>query len=92
MSQEGTNHGNEGTVEREPCLVLTVTMNTRTAQVTFACPDMPIALAQMIVGEVARQLEEQRRLAVAQQLQQRALEQQRTQEILAKVARDRAGN
>lgn len=62
------NHNPEQGVERVPVLTMTVTFNTRTALVEYKCSDMPIALAQMIVSEVLRQLEEQRRLVAAVEL------------------------
>jgi len=74
-------------VAHEQVLILTVTFNTRTAQVNYKCTEMPFALAQMIMGEVQRQLEEQRRAAVAMALQTQLRQQAADQAIVENLRR-----
>ncbi len=59
-------------IELERISVLELTYNHTTCQVAIGGKPMPISLAQIILGEAMRLLEEQRRLALAQQLQQQA--------------------
>lgn len=56
-----------------------------TYQVGIAGDVMPLSLAQMICGEAARVLDEQRRIAAAQQLRQQIAEQDIAQRIAASV-------
>ena len=58
-------------------------------QVTIGGHPMPLSLAQMICDEGARLLEEQRRIAAAQVLQQRIAEAQRDMAIAEAVKRGR---
>jgi hypothetical protein len=50
--------------------MMTITVDPRTGLPSYKCTELPIGFWQMMVGEVARQLEEQRRTATAIALQQ----------------------
>jgi hypothetical protein len=65
--------------------VLTLTYSPVSHQVTVGGESMPISLAQMIVGEASRLLEEQRRVASAQLLRQQLAQEQENARIAAAV-------
>ncbi len=91
MTVPSDDHSNgEHGVEHQVVPVMTITVDPRTWLPSYKCTTMPIAFWQMMVGEVARQLEEQRRLAAALQMQaqmQRAAEDARVAELLKKNPR-----
>jgi len=60
--------GRDGILPTVP--TMTITVDTRTGLPSFKCTELPLAFWQMMVGEVVRQLDEQRRAAVARALQQ----------------------
>ncbi len=70
-SSDNGEHG----VEHHVVPVMTITVDPRTGIPSYKCTTMPIAFWQMMVGEIARQLEEQRRVAAAIAMQQQLRQQ-----------------
>lgn len=68
--------------------ILTLTFNEHTFQVSIGGEAMPVSLAQMIVGEAMRLLEETRRLDVAQQLKAQMEQNLRDQAIFDRVRKE----
>lgn len=64
---------------------MTITVD-ETLSVNFKCDVMPIPFWQMVVGEVVRQLEEQRQAVAAINLRNRLIEDQKNAEIAAMLA------
>lgn len=83
MSDNGE-HG----VEHVVVPVMTITVDPRTGLPAYKCTALPIAFWQMMVEEVGRQLEEQRRIAAAQQLRA-VLQQQAADQAIADSLRKR---
>lgn len=79
-------------VEHVQVPTLTVMVDPTTLRVSFTCTTAPIAFWQMVVDEVGRQLEEQRRAAAALVLRSQLEEQARTKAIVDQVARNRRGD
>lgn len=84
MSDEATNGNGKART-----ITLALILDLETHQVGIGGEPMPLSLAQMICDEGARVLAEQRRIAVAQAMQQQMAEAQRTAAILGKVRGDR---
>lgn len=82
--EQGVEHGQVST--------MTVLVDPATLQVSFRCSTAPIAFWQMVVDEVGRQLEGQRRAAAALMLRGQLEQQGRTAAILDQVARDKRGH
>ena len=69
--------------------VMTITVDPRSMAVSFKCSEAPIAFWQMVVGEVSKQLEEQRRAAAAIALNA-ALRQQAADAHIAEMLKKRS--
>jgi len=85
----GTGNGERG-IEHHPVALLTLTLDLTTHQVAIGGQSLPLSLAQMIVGEGMRLLEEQRRMAAAQMLRQQLVEQVENDRIAAALRSGRA--
>lgn len=82
----GTEGNGESGVAHLAVPMMTITVDPRSGLPSFKCTAAPIAFWQMMVGEVMRQLEEQRRKGAALALQQ-ALAQQRQDAAIADAVR-----
>jgi hypothetical protein len=71
-------------------LTLTLTYDPATFQVLIGGDALPLNLAQMMLDEAGRQLEQQRRLAAALDARRQAAEQLQTQAILSNLRPGRA--
>jgi len=67
-------NGNSGS-ERQKFTVLKLVYDHQTCQVQIDVHDAPCGLLQMMLGEAARQLDEQRRAAMALQLRHQIVKQ-----------------
>ena len=71
------NGNGERGVEHVKVPTIIITLDPGTLIVSYKCDGLPIAVAQMMVDEVRRTLDIQRRQAAAIQLQQQVAEQRR---------------
>lgn len=83
----GTEGNGESGVQHLAVPKMTITVAPRSGLPSFECTAAPIAFWQMMVGEVMRQLEEQRRKAAATLLQQELANGARDQAIFDAVKR-----
>ncbi len=84
MANKNDGENDSGLVLDEK-LVLTLTYDPKTYQVTIGGTQMPMSLAQMILGEAARLLEEQRRVAVMRSLQEQQVHRMMENQFLSGI-------
>lgn len=84
---DGKSNGESG-VTHQAVPVMTITVDLVTGLPSYKCTPLPIALWQMWVGEVMKQLEEQRRMMAAQQMRA-TMEQQARDNALAAALRNK---
>jgi hypothetical protein len=85
-SEPGATNGQDKARE----VVLTLTYNLDTFQVTIGGDPIPVALGQMMLDEAGRQLEQMRRLGAAHELAALAADAKRVQGILSRTRGGRA--
>lgn len=90
MSSKSENNGDgEHGVEHLKVPTMTITVDPRTGMPSYKCTELPVAFWQMMVGEVARQLEETRRIGAAMQMQAQLREQAANQAVADALRKSR---
>lgn len=68
--EDASNTSGEHGVEHQVIPLMTITVDPRTWRPSYKCTELPVAFWQMMVDEIARQLEETRRITGALQMQE----------------------